>query len=47
MGRRWPGRYNWSEDKYSLYGEGTVNTALADFGDSYFLKGTVGVRVKW
>jgi fibronectin-binding autotransporter adhesin len=41
------GSYNWSEDKYSLYGEGTVNTSLADFGDSYVLKGTAGLRVKW
>jgi outer membrane autotransporter protein len=41
------GTYNWNQDKFSLYGEGTVNTSLADFGDSYVLKGTVGLKVKW
>lgn len=39
--------FNWNDDKYSLYGEGSVNTSLADFGDSYDLKGTVGFRLKW
>jgi outer membrane autotransporter protein len=41
------GSYNWNEDKYSIYGEGAVNTSLVDFGDSYALKGAVGFRVKW
>lgn len=41
------GSYNWNSDKYSLYGEGSINTSLADFGDSYAYKGTVGFRVKW
>lgn len=41
------GSYNWNNDKYSLYGEGSINTSLANFGDSYAYKGTVGFRVKW
>ncbi len=39
--------YNWNSDKYSLYGEGSINTSLSNFGDSYAYKGTVGFRVKW
>jgi outer membrane autotransporter protein len=41
------GSYNWNDDKFSLYGEGSFNTSLADFGDSYELKGTAGFRMKW
>ncbi|MPR64353.1 autotransporter outer membrane beta-barrel domain-containing protein [Ochrobactrum intermedium] len=41
------GSYNWDDDKYSIYGEGLVNTSLHDFGDSYTLKGNVGFRVNW
>ncbi len=41
------GSYNWNDDKYSIYGEGTVNTSLKNFGDSYAYKGTVGFRFKW
>ena len=41
------GAYNWNDDKYSIYGEGMVNTSLNNFGDSYTVKGNVGFRVKW
>jgi len=41
------GSYNWDGDKYSIYGEGSVNTSLAEFGDSYSYKGNIGFRVKW
>ncbi len=41
------GSYNWDNDKYSIYGEGSVNTSLNHFGDSYAYKGTIGLRVKW
>ncbi|KAA0971939.1 autotransporter outer membrane beta-barrel domain-containing protein [Aureimonas fodinaquatilis] len=41
------GSYNWNDDRYSLYGEGLVSTALDNFGDSYALKGTVGFRANW
>lgn len=41
------GSYNWAGDKYSLYGEGSVNTSLNNFGDSYTIKGNIGLRIKW
>lgn len=41
------GSYNWNDDKYSIYGEGIVNTSLKNFGDSHSLKGNVGFRMKW
>lgn len=39
--------YDWNDDKYSIYGEGSVNTSLENVADSYDLKGTAGFRVKW
>ncbi|KAB2764277.1 autotransporter outer membrane beta-barrel domain-containing protein [Brucella anthropi] len=41
------GSYNWNSDKYAIYGEGSINTSLAQFADSYSIKGTMGFRVKW
>lgn len=41
------GSYNLNNDKYSFFGEGSVNTALQNFDDNYTYKGTVGLRVKW
>ncbi|MBV2143353.1 autotransporter outer membrane beta-barrel domain-containing protein [Falsochrobactrum sp. TDYN1] len=41
------GSYNWDDDKYSLYGEASINTSLNNFGDSYNYKGNIGFRVKW
>lgn len=41
------GSYNWNNDKYSLYGEGLVNTSLNNLGDNYSVKGNVGFRMKW
>nr|WP_247882124.1 autotransporter outer membrane beta-barrel domain-containing protein [Brucella intermedia] len=41
------GSYNWNDDKYSVYGEGSVDTSLQNFADSYTLKGTAGFRVKF
>jgi len=37
----------WNDDKYSIYGEGVVKTSLNDFGDSYSLKVTLGLRIRW
>lgn len=34
-------------DRFSLYGEGLYSTALADFGDSYTVRGTLGLRYNW
>lgn len=41
------GSYNWDDDKYSVYGEVSLNTSLANFADSYTVGGTIGFRVKW
>lgn len=41
------GSYNWNDDKYSVYAEISANTSLADFGDSYSVNGTAGIRIKW
>ena len=41
------GSYNWDNDKYSIYGEGLINTSLNNLGDSYSVKGNAGFRVKW
>uniref|UniRef100_UPI00236033EE autotransporter family protein n=1 Tax=Brucella anthropi TaxID=529 RepID=UPI00236033EE len=34
------GTYAWADNKYAIYGEGSVNTGLNHFADSYALKGT-------
>ncbi|MGU3576809.1 autotransporter outer membrane beta-barrel domain-containing protein [Brucellaceae bacterium C25G] len=39
--------YNWNADKYSVYGEGSMNTSFKNFADSYVYKGSIGLRVKW
>ncbi|KAA9354530.1 autotransporter outer membrane beta-barrel domain-containing protein, partial [Ochrobactrum quorumnocens] len=41
------GRYAWADNKYALYGEGSVNTSLNHFADSYSLKGNLGFKVNW
>lgn len=41
------GSYNWDDDKYSIYGEASLNTSLNNFGDSYNYKGNIGLRVKF
>lgn len=41
------GTYAWADNKYSVYGEGTVNTSLNHFADSYAVKGNVGFKVNW
>ncbi|MBA8836810.1 autotransporter outer membrane beta-barrel domain-containing protein [Ochrobactrum sp. RH2CCR150] len=41
------GTYAWADNKYSVYGEGTVNTSLSHFADSYAVKGNVGFKVNW
>ncbi|MGW6779288.1 autotransporter outer membrane beta-barrel domain-containing protein [Brucella pseudogrignonensis] len=33
------GSYNWNSDKYSIFGEGSINTSLQSFADSYSYKG--------
>lgn len=41
------GSYDFDNRRYSVFGEGLVNTSLNNFGDSYTLKGNVGLRVNW
>ena len=41
------GTYSWAEGRYALYGEGTIDTSLNRFGDSYAIRGTVGFRHTW
>ncbi|MEN5278828.1 autotransporter outer membrane beta-barrel domain-containing protein [Brucella sp. TWI432] len=41
------GTYAWADSKYAVYGEGSINTSLNHFADSYELKATVGFKVKW
>lgn len=41
------GTYAWSDNAYAVYGEGSVNTSLNHFADSYIVKGTVGFKMKW
>lgn len=41
------GTYTWADNKYALYGEGSINTSLNSFAESYSVNGTVGFRVRW
>lgn len=41
------GTYSWNDDAYALYGEGSLNTSLNNFADSYTIKGTIGFKMKW
>lgn len=39
--------YNWSNDKYSLYGKVNVSTGLEEFADSNVVSGSIGFRARW
>ncbi|MFS2324259.1 autotransporter outer membrane beta-barrel domain-containing protein [Brucella sp. H1_1004] len=41
------GTYAWADDKYALYGEGSINTSLNSFAKSYAIKGTLGFKARW
>ncbi|MGN7960315.1 autotransporter family protein [Brucella sp. 22210] len=41
------GTYSFDNERYSLFGEGLINTSLNNFGNGYALKGNVGFRVHW
>ncbi|MFQ0812354.1 hypothetical protein AVM02_03015 [Brucella anthropi] len=41
------GTYAWADTKYLIYGQGTINTSLNQFANSYSLKATAGFKVKW
>ncbi|TCQ70387.1 outer membrane autotransporter protein [Ochrobactrum sp. BH3] len=41
------GTYAWHNNKYVIYGEGSINSTLNHFAESYAIKGTVGLMLKW
>ncbi|WP_444551242.1 autotransporter family protein [Brucella vulpis] len=41
------GTYALAGGKYLIFGQGTINTSLDHFADSYAIKGDVGFKVKW
>jgi fibronectin-binding autotransporter adhesin len=41
------GTYNWSDDRYSVYGKVGAATGLNSFGDTTKVSGTVGMRLQW
>ncbi|MFD1792208.1 autotransporter outer membrane beta-barrel domain-containing protein [Ochrobactrum teleogrylli] len=42
----WGGTIAW-DNQYALFGEGTINSSLKNFGDDHSLKGTIGFRKTW
>src|SRR3546814_8733519 len=38
--------YSWADDRFTLYLEGSTNTAIHDFGDRSRLKGSAGFRMR-
>ncbi|SEH14754.1 fibronectin-binding autotransporter adhesin [Sphingopyxis sp. YR583] len=41
------GSYSWGDDRFTLYTEVSGDTAMADFGAGYNLKGSAGFRVRF
>ncbi|WP_447930163.1 autotransporter-associated beta strand repeat-containing protein [Sphingopyxis fribergensis] len=41
------GSYSWGNDRFTLYTEVSGDTAIADFGAGYNVKGTAGFRVRF
>lgn len=41
------GSYNWNNDKFSVYGEASVNTSLENVSDNYGINANAGFRVSW
>ncbi|MGL3820139.1 autotransporter-associated beta strand repeat-containing protein [Sphingopyxis sp. R3-92] len=41
------GSYSWGDDRFTLYTEVSGDTAVADFGAGYNLKGTAGFRLRF
>lgn len=37
--------YSWEDGKYMVYGQGNLNTSLNNFGDSYSVGATFGLRI--
>lgn len=41
------GTYAWADNKYAIYGEGSLNTNFHDVMNSYTVKATLGIKTKW
>lgn len=41
------GSYSWDDGRFTLYSEVSADTALAQFGESYSVKGNAGFRVRF
>ena len=41
------GTYAWADNRYAVYGEGSINTSLNHFADSYAFKGNIGFKARW
>jgi len=41
------GSYSWAGGRFAVYAEAAGDTALADFGQGYTLKGTAGLRMRF
>lgn len=38
---------SWADEKYAIYGQGSVSTALEDASRNYILKGNAGFKLRW
>ncbi|WP_439271084.1 autotransporter family protein [Pseudochrobactrum sp. HB0163] len=41
------GSYNWNDDRYTLYGEASLNSSVRHFGDSFSVKANAGIKIRW
>ncbi|WP_150740577.1 autotransporter outer membrane beta-barrel domain-containing protein, partial [Pandoraea anapnoica] len=47
MGAGVGGSYSWADNKYTVYGESSVNTSVNHFGGNYNVKANLGFRMKF
>ncbi|WP_348770697.1 autotransporter-associated beta strand repeat-containing protein [Ochrobactrum sp. Marseille-Q0166] len=38
---------SWADEKYAIYGQGSVSAALEDASSNYLLKGNAGFKLRW
>lgn len=38
---------SWADEKYAIYGQGSVSAALEDASSNYMLKGNAGFKLRW
>lgn len=41
------GTYSWDDDRFAIYGQGSVGTYTDDFGNSNDLRGQIGFKMRW